>query len=58
MRWKIELSEFFFEIVHKAGKKNVNADALRRNVSILTIDFSAIFHVANINQAAEKYNIE
>lgn len=30
-RWKIQLENYEFEVVYKAGKKNVNADALSRN---------------------------
>lgn len=30
-RWKIKLSEYEYEILYKAGKNNVNADALSRN---------------------------
>lgn len=30
-RWKIKLAEYDYEIVYKAGKTNVNADALSRN---------------------------
>ena len=38
MRWKIKLSEFDYEVIHKSGKRNVNADALSRNVPVLVID--------------------
>ncbi|XP_036150748.1 uncharacterized protein LOC118648534 [Monomorium pharaonis] len=31
MRWRLKLAEYEFEIVYKAGKTNVNADALSRN---------------------------
>ena len=30
-RWKIKLAEYDYEIIYKAGKTNVNADALSRN---------------------------
>lgn len=30
-RWKIKLGEYDYQIIHKAGKANVNADALSRN---------------------------
>lgn len=30
-RWKIKLAEYDYEIAYKAGKTNVNADALSRN---------------------------
>lgn len=38
MRWKIKMSEFVYDIVHKSGKQNKNADALSRNVPVLKID--------------------
>ena len=34
MRWRIQLAKYDFEVVHKHGKKNTNADALSR-VNIL-----------------------
>lgn len=30
-RWRLKLQEYDYEIVHKAGKRNTNADALSRN---------------------------
>lgn len=30
MRWKLLLEQYDYEIIHKAGKRNVNADALSR----------------------------
>lgn len=30
-RWRLRLEEYEYEVVHKAGKMNVNADALSRN---------------------------
>ena len=30
MRWRIQLAEYDFEVVHKPGKQNTNADALSR----------------------------
>jgi hypothetical protein len=36
LRWRLLLEEFDYTIVYKAGKKNVNADALRRNPVVLT----------------------
>ena len=30
-RWRFKLAEYDFDVVHKAGKPNVNADALSRN---------------------------
>ena len=31
LRWRLKLAEYDFDVVHKAGKMNVNADALSRN---------------------------
>jgi transposase InsO family protein len=31
IRWRLKLEEYDYEIVHKAGKMNANADALSRN---------------------------
>jgi len=31
IRWRLKLEEYDYEIVHKAGKGNTNADALSRN---------------------------
>ena len=30
-RWKLKLAEYNFDVIYKAGKTNVNADALSRN---------------------------
>jgi len=30
MRWRIQLAEYEYEIVHKSGIQNTNADALSR----------------------------
>ena len=30
-RWRLKLVEYYFDVVYKAGKMNVNADALSRN---------------------------
>ena len=30
-RWRLKLAEYDFDVVYKAGKMNVNADALLRN---------------------------
>jgi len=30
-RWRLKLAEYEYEVVYKAGKINVNADALSRN---------------------------
>ncbi len=32
IRWRIKLEEYDYEIIHKAGRANANADALSRNV--------------------------
>ena len=39
-RWKLKLAEYDFDITYKAGKTNVNADALSRN----PIDLENIEH--------------
>jgi len=36
LRWRLLLEEFNYTIEYKAGKKNVNADALSRNPVVLT----------------------
>jgi hypothetical protein len=36
LRWRLLLEELDYAIVYKAGKKNVNADALSRNPVVLT----------------------
>ncbi|KAL6256784.1 hypothetical protein P5V15_011725 [Pogonomyrmex californicus] len=30
-RWKLKLAEYEYDVIYKAGKTNVNADALSRN---------------------------
>ena len=30
-RWKLKLAEYDFDVTYKAGKTNINADALSRN---------------------------
>ena len=30
-RWRLKLAEYDFDVIYKAGKMNVNADALSRN---------------------------
>ena len=35
IRWRIQLAEHDYEIIHKAGKANTNADALSRNINII-----------------------
>ena len=34
MRWKIQLAEYDYEIIHKIGSQNTNADALSRIGSV------------------------
>jgi hypothetical protein len=34
MRWRIQLVEYDYEIVHKSGIQNTNADALSRIGSV------------------------
>ena len=29
MRWRLKLEECYYKIIHKAGKSNINVDALR-----------------------------
>ena len=36
LRWRLLLEEFHYTIEYKAGKKNVNADALSRNPVVMT----------------------
>jgi hypothetical protein len=36
LRWRLLLEEFCYTVQYKAGKKNVNADALSRNPVVLT----------------------
>lgn len=31
LRWRLKLAEYDYDVVYKAGKTNVNADALSRN---------------------------
>lgn len=33
IRWRLKLEEYDYEIIHKSGKYNTNADALSRNVA-------------------------
>jgi len=37
MRWRPKLEEYFYEVVHKEGKQNTNADVLSRisQISVL-----------------------
>ena len=50
-RWRIKLNTYDFDIVYKAGKTNVNADALSRN----PVDNNII--VVQTRSKAEKINI-
>ncbi|KAL6253448.1 hypothetical protein P5V15_015290 [Pogonomyrmex californicus] len=36
IRWRLKLEEYDYEIIHKAGKANANADTLSRNVAAIT----------------------
>jgi hypothetical protein len=38
MRWRIQLAEYDYEIVHKSGSQNTNADGLSRMSSVGTIE--------------------
>ena len=31
LRWRLKLAEYDFDVIYKAGKMNVNVDALSRN---------------------------
>ena len=37
LRWRLLLEEFDYTMEYKARKKNVNADALRRNPVVMTV---------------------
>lgn len=37
-RWVLKLSEYDFEIEHKAGKKHVNADCLSRHIASVSTE--------------------
>jgi transposase InsO family protein len=37
-RWVLKLSEYDFEIEHKAGKKHVNADCLSRHIALVSTE--------------------
>jgi len=37
MRWRLLLEEYDYSIEYKAGKRNVNADALSRNPVVMTV---------------------
>jgi len=38
IRWRLKLEEYDYEIIHKAGRANTNADALSRNVKCDTCE--------------------
>jgi len=48
IRWKLKLEEYDYEIVHKAGKGNINANALSRN------PISDDQHINNVSQGNEE----
>jgi len=48
IRWRLKLEEYDYEIVHKAGKGNANADALSRNP--IPVDQ----HINSVNQEKEE----
>ena len=37
LRWRLLVEEYDYTIAYKAGKKNVNADALSRNPVVMTV---------------------
>jgi len=39
IRWRLKLEEYNYEIIHKSGKYNTNADALSRNVAERILTF-------------------
>jgi hypothetical protein len=41
LKWRLLLEEFDYTIVYKAGKRNVNADALSRNRVVMTVLISS-----------------
>lgn len=50
IRWRLKLEEFDYEIVHKKGKMNCNADSLSRN-PVLALDSDA----PSTSETYEKY---
>ena len=55
IRWRLKLEEYDYEIVHKAGKNNVNADALSRNP---ITEASAINVTRQDNDSPREYSEE
>ena len=48
-RWKLKLAEYDFDVIYKAGKTNVNADALSRNpIDLKNIENDVINNENNI----------
>jgi len=41
LRWRLLLEEYAYTIEYKAGKRNVNADALSRNPVVMTVMISS-----------------
>ena len=53
VRWRLKLAEYEYEIVYKAGKTNVNADALSRN----PVDINTSVNVPEIEQKKHDFSI-
>jgi len=50
LRWRLKLAEYEYEVVYKAGKTNINADALSRNiVNFEEADCNIIKHNKSLN---------
>lgn len=48
MRWRLQLAEYQYKIMHKASKLNLNADALSHMYAIIERNQSAdSYHVSN-----------
>ena len=62
-RWRLKLAEYDFDVIYKAGKMNVNADAISRNViddykeesKHLQVDDNDIFMTLRKNVCWEKF---
>jgi len=50
IRWRLKLEEYDYEIIHRAGKGNTNADALSRNSAT---DDSKTFHIVQKEKERE-----